>query len=161
MIAQANTQGRRNLIRYSCEGLVCFVVAGGFLWLAFDPGPFLRDVAEPITLISSQQRWESDFTWVSFAFRDRKGIERYAKYIYTGYIGVPIQNTLLLDDRQVPPQGREERGFLRLLQRWYQTDAEARDLTGRTANPDFSTLTEQQEAKFIAVRIMETLSKRN
>ena len=161
MIVQANTQRRGNLILHSCAGLAGLVVAGGFLWLALDPGPFLRDIAEPITLISSRMQWESDFTWMSFAFRDSKGIVRHAKYIATGFITVEVHNTLLLDDRQVPPSGREERGFLRLLQRWYQSDAEARDLTGPKANPDFATLTEQQKAKIIGVDIMKRLSTRN
>jgi hypothetical protein len=47
------------------------------------------------------------------------------------------------------------------LKRWYQQDAEARELATHLEHGDFPKLTEAQQGKMNAVAIMRTLQKRN
>jgi hypothetical protein len=152
--------------------LLCLMLLSGGLWLlikdlgdytkvSLDQSPFLRDVAEPITLVRGQHEWKSDQMWDGITFMDARHVERYAEYDITSYAPVEIHDTLILGKEHVPARGREERAFLGLLQRWYRHDAEARELANHSKSPYDVTLTEQQRAKVIGARIMRILLQRN
>jgi len=144
-------------------GLWRFVIKdlGDFTKVPLDQSPFLRDVAEPITLITGSHEAKSDQVWMGVAFMDAKHVERYAEDVTTSYVPVEIHESLMLGLKTVPARGPEERAFLGLLQRWYRQDAEARELNDHPKRHNFSALTEQQQAKVVCVAIMRILSKRN
>jgi hypothetical protein len=150
---------RRMVFRSLLAALVsvCFLL----VIVPLDQSPFLRDVAEPITLITGHHEWKSDQVWDAVTFMDARHVERYARYVIASYAPIEIHDTLILGKEQVRARGRDEREFLGLLQRWYGQDAEARELTDPSKDPDFFRLTEQQQAKVIGVGIMRTLLKRN
>jgi hypothetical protein len=74
---------------------VYIVLVGGSLWLLetgdlgdfaigpFNRNAFLRDVAEPITLIKGHHEWKSDQVWDAVTFTDGRHVERHAKYVVT------------------------------------------------------------------------------
>jgi hypothetical protein len=132
-----------------------------FTKVSLDRSPYLRDVAEPITLISA--RWESasDQIWRGVVLLDAKHVERYAEYVTASYAPVEMHHTLILGKQPVPASGPEERAFLGLLQRWYQRDAEARELTDHLKREDVANLTERQQAKVVGASIMRSLLARN
>jgi hypothetical protein len=124
--------------------------------------PFLRDVAEPITIIKGPHETKSDSVWMGVDFTDAKHVERSAAWYITVYIpsGV-VHDTLVLGQKTVPAYGPDERAFLGLLQRWYRRDAEARQLREHPTREEYSALTEQQRAKITGVSIMRKLLARN
>lgn len=134
---------------------------GDFTKVPLDQSPYLRDVAEPITMIRGPHEAASDQVWIGVHFMDATHVERYAEYITTSYAPVEIHNSLMLGNKTVPASGPEERAFLGLLQRWYRQDTEARRLTDHPKRGDFAKLTEQQQAKVVGVAIMRRLSERN
>ena len=159
-------------------GLWHFVIKDfrDFTKVPLDQSPYLRDVAEPITLIRGPHGAASDSVWMGIVFVDAKYIERYAEYVFHSYDPVAIpgspllgtverRDTLMLGTirnvKPVPAGGADERAFLGLLQRWYCQDAEARGLTDSPKRVDFSRLTEQQKAKITGVEMMRTLLARN
>lgn len=166
---------RRRGLRWALAGLAlplaCFLA-----YRILGPpaaSPFQRDVAEPIAMVKGSYMAGSDDHWMGVTFRDAKGVERQARYIYywppvgdhPGY-----QRKLLLGGREVAPSGAEERAFLGLLQRWYQGDAESQELWARSERDDpalkwqpwgWEGLTEQETAKFVAALMMKVLQSRN
>jgi hypothetical protein len=184
MVDQGETRIRRIAIRWSraAGGLVCLLLFGYVLWrfvlkdsgdytrIPLDRSPFLRDVAEPITMIRWSSEAASDSVWMGVAFMDEKHVERYVEYVTTSYNAGGMHDKLLLGDRAVAARDPEERALLGLLQRWYRRDAEAPELIDRlrsrgSAQIDreqgFNNLSEQQQAKVIGVGIMKALSRRN
>lgn len=176
MLDQQEAARRRIIIRWflAVLALVCFILVGyglglfkheyhgDFTKVRLDQSPYLRDVAEPITLIKGDGQSESDSVWSSVTFEDTKHVERSARFTYTLYFSDgEVHNTLYLGRQEVSARSHEERAFLGLLQRWYRQDAEARKLTDTPTYPYFSTLTEPQKAKVIGVAIMRTLLERN
>jgi hypothetical protein len=141
-------------------GLWHFVIKD-FTKVPLDRSPYLRDVAEPITLITAPGDWASDQVWIGVVFVDAKHVERYAKYITTSYAPVELHDTLMLGNKAVPAGGPEERAYLGLLQRWYRQDAEARALADYPKRIDFTKLTEQEQARVRGVGIMKRLLRRN
>ena len=134
---------------------------GDFSKVPLGQSAYLRDVAEPITLIKGPHEAASDDVWEGIVFTDGKQVERRAEYIITSYAPVEIHHSLMLGKETVPVRGPEERAFIGLLQRWYRHDAEARDFYNRLKRSNFSKLTEQQQAKVIGLAILRTLLKRN
>jgi hypothetical protein len=134
---------------------------GDFTKVPLDRNPYLRDVAEPITLIRGPREWASDQTWIGIVFVDAKHVERWAEYITTSYAPVELHQTLVIGGKAVPVGGPEERAFLGLLQRWQRQDAEARGLTGYPKDVDFSALTERQQARINGVLMIKRLLERN
>ena len=68
--------------------------------------------------------------------------------------------------KRVPVAGFEEQAFLGLLERWYRSDPEAREIDRRVAEKTtepFSDAgkTDEYYAKVIAVRILTILRRRN
>ena len=114
----------------------------------------------------------SDDHWMGVTFRDAKGVERQAKFIYYWPpVGDhPGYRRKLLLGREVAPGGAEERAFLGLLQRWYRGDGESQGLWARAERHDpalewrpwgWEGLTEPQSAKLVAVLMMRVLEERN
>ena len=167
--------GLRRALVGSTLALACLVAwwyLGNSATAPLSASPFLRDVAEPITMIKGSYMAGSDDHWMGLTFRDAKGVDREAKFIYywppdrdhPGY-----QQKLLLG-REVSPRGAEERAFLGLLQRWYRGDAEGPGLWARVERKDPSLkrmlwgwegLTERESAKVVAVLMMRVLQDRN
>lgn len=134
---------------------------GDFTKIPLAQSSYLRDVAEPITMIRGPHVAGSDNHWMGIVFGDANGVERSATYDFYVYRGEDSSNTLRLEERKVPPGGAEERAFLGLLQRWYLQDAEARDFYDRLKRVDFPKLSERQEAKVIGVSMLLRLLKRD
>jgi hypothetical protein len=134
---------------------------GDFTKVPLDQSPYLRDLAEPITMIRGTHVAASDQVWIGVHFIDAIHVERYAEYITTSYTPVEIHNSLMLGNKTVPASGAEERAFFGLLQRWCRQDAEARRLRDYPKRGDFAKLTEQQQAKVVGVAIMRRLAERN
>lgn len=133
---------------------------GDFTKVPLAQSPHLRDVAEPISMIRGPHEAGSDNHWMGVVFRDANQVERTAIYDIYVWRGEDSRDTLLLDERKVPPAGPEERAFLGLLQRWYLQDAEARDFYAHLKRADLSKLDERQEAKVIGVSMLIRLLKR-
>lgn len=190
MTEPGRTPSRRILFRWPLWGgaLLPLVVLSYGLWhfvikdfrdftkVPLDQSPYLRDVAEPITLIRGPHEAASDSVWMGIVFVDAKHVERYAEYVIHSYDPVEIpgsttlgtverRDTLMLGTarniKPVPAGGADERAFLGLLQRWYRHDAEARELTNSSRRDDFSRLTEQQKAIITGVAMMRRLLARN
>ena len=134
---------------------------GDFTKVPLVQSPYLRDVAEPITLLSSLGEAASDNVWMGVVFEDAKHVERAAEYLTYVWAGEGIRDTLMLGQAKAEPRGPEERAFLGLLQRWYRRDAEARDFYDHLKRPDYFKLNERQQAKITGVSMLKTLLKRN
>jgi hypothetical protein len=134
---------------------------GDFTKVPLDWSPYLRDVAEPITLIRGGTVAGSDNHHLDVTFVDRRDVERNATWAFYIYAGGDISNSLMLGGKVVPPRSPEERAFLGLLQRWYRGDAEAQAFHDHLERSKLSGLTERQMAKVISVAILRKLLKRD
>ena len=173
-----NDRRKRDLRRAlvgSTLALACLVASwylGNSATAPLSERPFLHDVAEPITMIKGSYMAGSDDHWMGLTFRDAKGVDREAKFVYywppvrdhPGY-----QRKLLLGG-EVAPGGAEERAFLGLLQRWYRDDGESQQLWARVERHDPSLksmpwgwegLTERESAKVVAALMMRVLQDKN
>ena len=137
---------------------------GDYTNVPLDGSLYLRDVAEPITMVRGSGRSESDQVWVGLTFVDAKNIERYAKYDITSYAPELISNTLILDLKKIPAGGPEERAFLGLLQRWARQNPEARESyekakrERKNGSPLFE-LSDRQSGTLNAFRLIHLLSR--
>jgi hypothetical protein len=134
---------------------------GDFTNVSLAQSPYLRDVAEPIRLISGPHQNASDNVWMAIVFTDGKQLERRAEYITLLYAPEEITDTVMLGKGLVPACGPDERALLGLLQRWYRQDAEAQEFYDHLKRADVSKLSEPQRAKIVAVAMLKKLLKRN
>ena len=110
MAEPGKTPPRRILFRWPLWGgaLLSLVLLSYGLWhfvmkdfrdltkVPLDQSPYLRDVAEPITLISGPHEAASDHVWMGVVFEDAKHVERYAEYVTHSYDPVAIPGSPML-----------------------------------------------------------------
>lgn len=134
---------------------------GDFTKTPLAQSPYLRDVAEPIRLVSGARNAGSDNDWLAITFVDARGVQREAMYAFYVYAGdVLHEKTLLLGQKPVPRGGPEEHAFLGLMQRWYRQDAEAQGFYDHLLITDLRLLTKQQHAKVMGAGILITILNR-
>ncbi len=136
-----------------------------------DRSPYLRDVLEPIAMVQGVS-WDDNSQ--GLVFRDAKHTEKSVCLLFLEEEDDPQQRNLLLGSsvpqprygKRVPVAGSEEQAFLGLLERWYRSDPEAREIdrriTEKTTEPFSDTgKTDGYYGKVIAVRILTILRRRN
>ena len=132
---------------------------------------FLRDVAEPITIVGSIA-WDGyEGSSPGITFMDARGVVRSACLADDqGIENLTVGNLDYERGRKVPIAGCEEQAFLGLLQRWSLQDPEARDLIERLARPSqpgearqvfTGDETPEEMHKVQAVAILRKLLRRN
>jgi len=132
---------------------------------------FLRDVHEPITMVSGIS-WDDNSQ--GLVFRDSSQVERSLCLLFLEEEDDPRKRNLLLGSdcpnpeygKRVPVAGADEQAFLGLLERWFRSDPEAqaigRRMTEKTTEPFFDAgKTDEYRGKVIAVRILILLRRRN
>jgi hypothetical protein len=133
---------------------------------------YLRDVAEPITMVEGIS-WDNNGQ--GLVFKDsRQALKQVCLLFLYEESGDPLKHNLLLGTalprvqkgRRIPVAGSEEQAFLGLLERWYRNDPEARAIWRRYQAKDDDPLLDQGKSeeyggKVIAVRILRTLRRRN
>jgi hypothetical protein len=133
---------------------------GDFTKVPLDQSPFLRDAAEPISLIGGTWTGYSGDGCIYISFADQKNVKRNARYVFCPRTGGDISDQLMLDQKAVSPHDPEEQAFLGLLQRWYLGDAEAREFHDHLKGSDVPKLTDQQKGKVMGVAILRKLLTR-
>jgi hypothetical protein len=136
-----------------------------------DRSAYLRDVVEPIVMVQGVS-WDDNSQGV--VFEDLRRTEKSVCLLFLEADDEPQKRNLLLGSsvpnprygKRVPVGGSEEQAFLGLLERWYRSDAEAREIdrriTEKTTEP-FADMgkTDEYYGKVIAVRILRILRRRN
>jgi hypothetical protein len=122
--------------------------------------PYLRDVAEPIRIVSGFRAAGSDNDTMGLTFVDARDVQRKAIFAFYSYAKGDIYNTLLLGQKSVTPSGPEEHAFVGLLQRWYLRDAEAQAFYDHLKRSDLSKLTELQNGKVMGVAMLREILMR-
>lgn len=137
--------------------------------------PALRDVVEPIAPVRGESWAGSDDHWLGITYRDARGVERTAKFVYywpgPGPDNPGIQKTVLLGDHRVEPSSREERACLGLLERWWRGNDAAHALWDRALRRDptlrpvmggvYEGVTPAESAQIMAARLIRILRSRN
>lgn len=135
-----------------------------------DRSDFLRDVHEPITMVSGLS-WDDNSQ--GLVFKDSKRVERSVCLLFLEDEDDPRKRNLLLGSdcpnpsygKRVPVSGTDEQAFLGLLERWFRSDPETQAIRQRIAEKSTEPFsdegkTEEYFGKVIAVRILIVLRRR-